>query len=165
MNINITAADVKRRCTAWDGRRGMGLRVLVEQKMGTWHPPVTKLQTAASSPRQTPTCCCLHLSAPLKTGCNPQELGFNSSPAVPPSRAMPRGLAEWFLVHNKDTEMRKCLLWHQLAPLSCREDKMTPAPSHPGLGRVWTLLRNCSQTHMWPFVCCYPIYFLWPAKP
>lgn len=75
-------------------------------------------------------------------GCSPQGLGFNSSPAVP------RGLAEQFLVHNKDTGMRKCLLWHQLAPVSCREGKMIPAPNHPGLGRVRTLLGDCSQTYV-----------------
>lgn len=92
---------------AWGGRRGMGLRVLVEQKMGTWHPPVTKLQTAAFPPENlnvllpAPPC-------PSETGCDPQGLGFNSSPAVP------RGLAKQLLVHSKDTEMRKRLLWHQL---------------------------------------------------
>lgn len=29
--------------------KGDGFGVLVEQKMGTWHHPVTKLQTAASA--------------------------------------------------------------------------------------------------------------------
>lgn len=103
--------------------RGMGLRVLVEQKMGRWHPPVTKLQMAASPP-QNPN---LLLPVGLcrsETGCDPQGLGFNSSPAVPPSRAMPRGSAERLLVRNRDTEMRKCLLWHQLAPVSCRAGQL-----------------------------------------
>jgi len=73
----------------------------------------------------------LLLPAPLcpsEAGCDPHGLGFNSSPA------MPRGLAERFLVHNRDREMRKCLFFLASVGSSVLQGRTTPAPSHPGLG-------------------------------
>ncbi|NXJ66002.1 CO7A1 protein, partial [Rostratula benghalensis] len=76
--------------------------------------------------------------------------GRDSGMGSPPLMSIDFG--EPLLVHNKDTDRRKGLLWHQFTSVPCREGKVTPAPSHPGMGRVWTLLGGCSLTDMWSFV-------------